>query len=44
MFPTTDSIKSTEDMFPITDGTNDIHSILLSHVETVCLPEFKKLV
>ena len=37
MFPSTDSAKSVVDMFPRTDSSKDIHSILSSHVETVCL-------
>lgn len=35
MFPSTDSAKNTVDMFPTTDKSKDIHSILSSHVETV---------
>ena len=37
MFPPTDSVKNAMDMFPITGNSNDIHSILSSHVETVVL-------
>lgn len=37
MFPSTDSAKNTVDMFPTTDKSKDIHSILSSHVECVVL-------
>lgn len=37
MFPPTDSAKKVVDMFPYTDRPNEIHSVLSSHVETVCL-------
>lgn len=35
MFPPTDSAKNDMDMFPKTDSSKDIHSVLLSHVECV---------
>jgi len=37
MFPPTDSAKNAVDMFPTTDKSKDIHSILSSHVECVVL-------
>ena len=37
MFPPTDSAKNAVDMFPRTDSSKDINSILTSHVETVVL-------
>jgi hypothetical protein len=37
MFPPTDSAKNDMDMFPKTDSSKDICSVLLSHVETICL-------
>lgn len=37
MFPSTESTKNTVDMFPTTDCSKDIHSVLSSHVETVVL-------
>ena len=37
MFPSTDSAKNVVDMFPRTDGSKDIRSVLSSHVETVVL-------
>ncbi len=32
MFPPTDIVKYTVDIFPFTDSSNDIHSILSIHV------------
>ena len=37
MFPSTDSVKNVADMFPFTDGSEDIHSVISSHVESVVL-------
>ena len=42
MFPPTDSAKNAVDMFPTTDKSKDIHSILSSHVETIVLLSQRK--
>ena len=44
MFPHTDSAKNAIDIFPLTDNSNDIHSVLSSQPEkTIKIQSFKTI-